>query len=69
MTDRTPPKIIQDEFSIARGSATFRLIWSDVISSDDKVDLLEWLKLVERRIQRLPEVGPPAPDQKEPTHG
>lgn len=52
------PKIIQDEFSIRAGSATFRLIWSDLIDSHDKQDLLDWLKLVERRIARLPDVGP-----------
>jgi hypothetical protein len=53
------PKIMQDEFSIARGgSALFRLIWTDPLSADDKADLLDWLKLVERRIQRKPEGDP-----------
>lgn len=60
------PKIMQDEFSIARGgSAVFRLIWTEPLSPDDKADLLDWLKLVERRIQRKGEDkvddAPPTP--------
>jgi hypothetical protein len=55
------PTILQDEFSIRHGSAVFRLIWSDLLTADDKADLIDWLKLVERRIQRMPEVGPLAP--------
>lgn len=59
-TMANPPKIIQDEFSISAGNATFRLIWGDTIDSEDKADLLDWLKLVERRIARLPGVRPPS---------
>jgi hypothetical protein len=61
----TPPKILQDEFSIDRGSATFRLIWTGLISSEDKADLLAWLALVERRIKRFPDVGP-LPEKEQP---
>lgn len=71
------PKIIQDEFSIARGSAVFRLVWTPPITTEDKADLLDWLKLVERRIARLPDdsadrvaaFGKPAPSQEDAGSG
>lgn len=55
MADR--PKLLLDNFSVGDGSATFQLIWSNSLNADDKADLLDWLKLVERRIARLPEGG------------
>lgn len=51
------PKLLQDEFSIRCGSSTFRLVWTDPMSTEDKDDLLAWLDLVKRRIDRLPVVS------------
>ena len=56
-TGRQPmnaPKLIQDEFSISHGSANFRLVWSEPLTEGDKQDLVDWLALVARRVNRLP---------------
>lgn len=61
------PKLIQDEFSISHGSAHFRLIWSEPLTEGDKQDLLDWLGLVARRVERLP-VAVPGPENTEQPH-
>lgn len=52
------PRILHDHFSIDRGTVEFRIIWHGVISKDDVADIKDWLKLVERRLDRIPTVGP-----------